>query len=151
MGIRLLAGRSFTKLRPNGVTEAVIDTGVARRFFPYGNAVGSQISFGGPPLTIVGVVSQACLYGLRADGRRQVLVRAEDFGMRPLFYVMRTTRDPHSLLPEVTAAIRRIEPRVPAGDPRSMDDLVQASRSPQAIGASLVGALALGALLLTSM
>ena len=78
-------------------------------------------------------------------------MRAEDFVMRPLFYVMRTTRDPHSLLPDFTAAIRRIEPRVAVGDPRSMDDLVQASRSPQAIGASLVGAFALGALLLTAM
>ena len=151
MGIRLLAGRSFSKLRQAGVAEAMIDTGVARRFFPDGNAVGSQIRFGQRSLTIVGVVGQARLYGLHSDGRPQVLVRAEDFGMRPLFYVMRTTRDPHSLLPDVTAAIRRIEPRVPVGDPRSMDDLVQASRSPQAIGASLVGAFALGALLLTAM
>jgi putative ABC transport system permease protein len=151
MGIPLLAGRSFTKLRPEGVAEAMIDTGVVRRFFPGGNAVGSQIQYGGRLLTIVGVIRQARLYGLHTDGRPQLLVRAEDFVMRPLFYVMRTTRDPHSLLPEVTAAIRRIEPRVPAGDPRSMDDLVQASRSPQAIGAALVGALALGALLLTAM
>jgi putative ABC transport system permease protein len=151
MGIRLLAGRSFTKLRQAGVAEAMIDTGVARRFFPGGNAVGSQIRFGERPLTIVGVVGQARLYGLHSDGRPQALVRVEDFGMRPLFYVMRTTRDPHSLLPDVTAAIRRIEPRVPVGDPRSMDDLVRASRSPQAIGASLVGSFAVGALLLTAM
>ena len=32
-----------------------------------------------------------------------------------------------------------------------MGDLVQASRSPQAIGAALVGPLAIGALLLTAM
>jgi len=151
MGIRLLAGRSFAKLRQDGVAEAMIDTGVARRFFREGNPVGSQIRLFDRPVTIVGVVSQARLYGLHSDGRPQVLVRAEDFGMRPLFYVMRTTRDPHSLLPEVTAAVRRVEPRVPVGDPRSMDELVQASRSPQAIGASLVGAFALGALLLTAM
>jgi putative ABC transport system permease protein len=152
MGIRLLAGRSFTKTRQTGVAEAMIDTGVARRFFPDGNAVGSQIRFGERLLlTVVGVVGHARLYGLQSDGRPQVLVRAEDFGMRPLFYVMRTTRDPHSLLPDVTAAVRRIEPRVAVGDPRSMDDLVQVSRSPQAIGASLLGSLALGALLLTAM
>ena len=151
MGIRLLSGRAFPKLRQNGVAEAMIDTAVARRFFPDGSAVGSQIQFGRGLLTIVGVVGQARLYGLHADGRPQMLVRAEDFGMRPLFYVMRTTRDPHSLLPDVTAAVRRIEPRVAVGDPRTMDDLVQASRSPQAIGASLVGSVAVGALLLTAM
>lgn len=151
MGIRLAAGRSFGKLRQNGVAEAMIDIGVARRFFPDGSAVGSEIRFGARPLTIVGVIGQPRMYDLHADGRPQVLVRAEDFGMRPLFYVMRTSRDPHSLLPDVTAAIRRIESRVPVGDPRSMDDLVQASRSPQAIGASLVGSFAVGALLLTAM
>jgi putative ABC transport system permease protein len=151
MGIRLIAGRSFTKSRQIGVTEAMIDAGVARRFFPDGNAVGARIRFGERPLTIVGVVGQARLYELHSDGRPQVLIRAEDFGMRPLFYIMRTTRDPHSLLPEVTSAVRRVDPRVPVGDPRSMDDIVQASRSPQAIGASLVGAFAVGALLLTAM
>jgi putative ABC transport system permease protein len=151
MGIRVVAGRSFDKLRPTGVAEAMIDTAVARRFFPDGSALGSQIRLGSQLLTIVGVVRQARLYGLYADGRPQVLVRAENFGMRPLFYVVKTTRDPHSLLPDVTAAVRRIEPRVAVGDPRSMDDLVQASRGPQAMGASLVGSLALGALLLTAM
>jgi putative ABC transport system permease protein len=151
MGIQMIAGRSFNKLRDTGVAEAIIDSAVARRFFPGGNALGSQLQLGQRPLTIVGVAGHARLYGLHADGRPQVLVRAENFVMRPLFYVMRTTRDPHSLLPDVTAAVRRIEPRIAVGDPRSMDDLVQASRSPQAIGASLVGALALGALLLTAM
>ena len=71
MGIRLVAGRSFSKLRQTGVAEAMIDTGVARRFFPDGNAVGSQIRFGGRPLTIVGVVGQARLYGLYWTGGRR--------------------------------------------------------------------------------
>src|SRR5438132_413066 len=34
MGMRLLAGRTFTDARQNGVTEAIIDTAIARRFFP---------------------------------------------------------------------------------------------------------------------
>src|SRR5262249_3697548 len=41
MGMRLVTGRSFTKLRRPGVAEALIDTVVARRFFPDGSAVGS--------------------------------------------------------------------------------------------------------------
>lgn len=151
MGVRLLAGRNFNKARQPGVIEAMIDNGVARRFFPNGNALGSQLRMFNRVLTIVGVVDQARQYELHSDGRPQVLVRAEDLGMRPLFYIVRTTRDPHSLLPEVTAAVRRIDPRVPVGEPRSMDDIVNASRSPQAIGASLVAAFAVGALLLTAM
>jgi putative ABC transport system permease protein len=77
-------------------------------------------------------------------------VRAE-LGYRPLFYVMRTTREPYSLLPEVQAAVHRIDPRVAVGDARSMDDIVRASLSPQAIGGGMISAFAVGALLLSAM
>ena len=151
MGMRLLAGRTFTEARQNGVTEAMIDTAIARRFFPEGNALGATIPYGDRSFTIIGVVNQARLYDVHADGRPQILVRAEDLGVRPLFFVMRTTREPHSLLPEVRAAVRRIDPRVPVADARAMDDVVQASLSPQAIGGALISAFAVGALLLAAM
>jgi putative ABC transport system permease protein len=151
MGMRLLAGRTFTESRPNGVSEAMIDTAIARRFFPDGNPVGAKIRLGERSLTIIGVVDQARLYDVHSDGRPQILVRAEDFGMRPLFFVMRTTREPHSLLPEVRSGVHRIDPRVPVGDARAMDDIVEQSLSPQAIGAALISAFAIGALLLAAM
>ncbi|HMX29111.1 MAG TPA: ADOP family duplicated permease [Blastocatellia bacterium] len=151
MGMRLIAGRTFTEFRQNGVTEAMIDAALARRFFPEGNAIGAKMQLNERSLTIIGVVNQARLYDIHADGRPQILVRAEDFGARPLFYVMRTTREPHSLLPEVQSAVLRVDPRVPVGNARSMDDIVQASLSPQAIGGSLISAFAIGALLLAAM
>ena len=133
------------------MTEAVIDTAIASRFFPAGNALGATIPYGDRSFTIIGVVNQARLYDTHADGRPQILVRAEDLGVRPLFFVMRTTREPHSLLPEVRAAVRRIDARVPVADARAMDDIVQASLSPQAIGGALISAFAVGALLLAAM
>jgi putative ABC transport system permease protein len=151
MGMRLLAGRTFTKSRQNGVTEAMIDAAIARRFFPEGNPVGAKIQLGKRPCTIIGVVDQARLYDIDADGRPQILVRVEDFGIRPLSFVMRTTRDPRSLLPDVRAAIHRLDPRVPVGDPRAMEEIVEASLSPQSIGAALISAFAVGALLLAAM
>jgi putative ABC transport system permease protein len=150
MGMRLIAGRTFTEFRQNGVTEAMIDTAIARRFFPDGNAVGATIRLNERSFTVIGVVEQARLYKVHADGRSQMLVRAEYLG-GALFYVMRTTREPHSLLPEIQSAVHRIDPRVSVGDPRSMDDIVQASLSPQAIGGTLISAFAVGALLLSSM
>jgi predicted permease len=151
MGIRLLAGREFAEARRNGVNEAMIDTAIVKRFFPRGDPLGVTIRLDGQPLTVVGVFNQARLYDVQADGRPQVLIRAEDFGFRPLFFVMRTGREPHSLAREVQSAIHRIDPRVPIGDPRTMDDIVQASLSPQAIGGALIGAFAIGALLLAAM
>lgn len=151
MGMRLATGRTFTEARPNGAAEAMIDTSLARRFFPEGNALDAGIGIAGRSFRIIGVFQQARLYDLYADGRPQVLVRTDDFGIRPLFFVMRTTREPHSLLPDVRAAVRRVSPLVPAGEARAMDDLVQAAVSPQAIGGSLIGAFAIGALLLAAM
>src|SRR5260370_12179882 len=129
----------------------MIDPGIARRFFPAGNALGATMRQGDRSFRIIGVVNQARLYDVHADGRPQILVRAEDYGFRPLSFVMRTTREPHSLLPEVREAVRRIDPRVPVGDALAMDDIVQASLSPQAIGGALISAFAVGALLLAAM
>jgi putative ABC transport system permease protein len=150
--MRLLAGRTFTESKPQGVFEAMIDATLAKRFFPQGNALDANIQVGKLTLKVIGVFAQARLYDMYADGRPQILTRNEDFGMRPLFYVMRTaTREPHSLLPDAAAAVRKVDPRVPAGNPRSMDDLVNAAISPQSMGATLIGAFAAGALLLAAM
>lgn len=151
VGMSLVAGRTLMEARENGVVEAMVDTAIATQFFPEGNAVSAKILLGERPLTIIGVVRQARLYDIYTDGRPQILVRNEDFGIRPLFFVIRTTREPHSLLPEVRSAIRRVDPRVPVGDERTMEDIVERSLSPQRIGAFLIGAFAIGALLLSAM
>jgi putative ABC transport system permease protein len=154
MGMRLVAGRTFTESRPNGVNEAMIDSALARRFFPDGNAIGAKIPLlDERGVTIIGVVDQARLYDVHADGRPQILVRIEDaeIGRFALAFVMRSTREPQSLLPDVRAAVRRIDPRLPVIDPRSMDEIVNQALSPQKTGAALISAFAIGALLLAAM
>jgi putative ABC transport system permease protein len=150
MGMRLVAGRTFTESRQNGMAEAMIDSSLARHFFPDGNAVGAKIPLGDRSLTIIGVVDQARLYDVHADGRPQILIRGDEFS-RPLSFVIRTTREPRSLLPDVRAAVRRIDPRVPIGDARSMDEIVEQALSPQKTSAALISAFAIGAVLLAAM
>jgi len=151
MGMRLIAGRTFTEARPSGLPEVMIDTSLARRFFPDGNAVGAPMKLGSDSYTIIGVMGQARMYGVHVDGRPQVLIRSEDLGIRPLYFVVRTTRDPQSLFAEARAAVARVDPRVPAGEERTMEDIVDALLSPQSMGATMIGAFAAGALLLAAM
>jgi putative ABC transport system permease protein len=151
MGVRLLAGRTFSDPRQKNVTEVMVDAAIARRFFPEGPALGARIRMGDRWLTIIGVFDQARLYNVHADGRPQMLIRSEDYGIRPLFYVMRTSRDPNALLPDVRSAVRRLDTRVPVGDARAMDDIVRQSLSPQSMGAALISAFAIGALVLAAM
>jgi hypothetical protein len=115
MGMRrLLAGRSFEVPHREGVREAVIDRHLAQRLFPNGNPIGSILRCGGVSMTIVGIVEQARSYALHEDGRPQVMVRVEDYENRQTsYYVMRTDRDPHALIPEVRRAIRQLNPEVP--------------------------------------
>jgi len=151
MGMRLLAGRGFESARPEGVREALIDSAVARRFFPAANPIGARIAQGDNAVTIVGVFEQARLYDVHQDGRPQVIMRSEDLGVRPLFYVVRSERDPRSMLAEVRAAVRRLDARVAVGDPRTLEEIVENALRPQRTSAALITAFALGALLLAAM
>jgi putative ABC transport system permease protein len=149
MGMRLVEGRAFADRR-DGVREAMIDSTLARRFFPDGNASGMTVAYGKESFTIIGVVDQARLYDVHADGRPQLLVRADDF-IRALSFVVRTTRDSELLLPDVRAVVRRVDPRVAVGDPRSMQHIVSETLSNQKTSAALIGAFAIGAVLLAAM
>jgi len=170
MGMRLMAGRRFDETRHEGVREALIDRVLARQFFPRGEALGATVylsrardrSGTGPQvssigtvsegaLTVVGIVEQARLYDVHQDGRPQVYVRSEDWGFRPLSYVVRTERLPETLIPQVRAAVRQVDTRVAVGDLKTMDEIVDGGLRQQRTSAALIAAFALGALLLAAM
>jgi putative ABC transport system permease protein len=151
MGMRVVEGRTFDPVRRKGVLEALIDRHLARQFFPASSPLGAKIPFNDQSVTVVGVVDQARLYDVHQDGRPQVLLRAEDWGYRTLAFVVRTPRDPHALIPEVRAAIRRIDPRLAIADVRTMDAVVGDALRRQRISAVLISGFAIGALLLAAM
>jgi putative ABC transport system permease protein len=151
MGIQLLEGRAFEAARREGVREAVIDEQVARQFFPGSSPLGATFPFSDAEVTIVGVMKQARLYDTHVDGRPQVFLRAEDWGYRSLSYVIGTSRDPESLLPDLRSAVRQVAPRLPLTDTQSMHAIVaDALRQPR-LSAVLLSGFALGALLLAAM
>jgi putative ABC transport system permease protein len=148
MGMQLVAGQTFQQSIEPALDEAVVDTAFVRRFFPGVNPVGMQFPFG----HIVGVVRQPRLYDLHQDGPPQVYFRiSEHQFQRALFYVLATNRDPRTLLADLRSAVRRVDSRVAVGDARTMQDIVDNALRQQRTGATLLGALAVGALLLASM
>jgi putative ABC transport system permease protein len=152
MGMRILAGRAFERDRRDGVREALIDSILARQFFPTGSPLGAKIPAGqNTSFTIVGVVDQARLYDVHQDGRPQLYTRAEDVGARSLAFVLRTGRDPQAIAPDVRAAVRRVDARLALADLRTMDEIVGDALRQQRISAVLIAGFALGALLLAAM
>jgi len=154
MGMRVVEGRAFERVRRDGVREALIDRSLARQFFPGSSALGAKIPFGNDGkdlLTVVGVVDQARLYDVHQDGRPQLYLRAEDSGYRTLAFVARSRRDPESLVSEVRSVIRQIDPRLALADVRTMDEVVDNAVRRQRISAVLLSGFAVGALLLAAM
>lgn len=159
MGMRVLAGRTFTDRRPSEGREIIIDRHLADQFFPTGNPIGVKIPFKADQptpvaedLTIVGVVDQARLYDVHRDGRPQLYVRAgAPFARSTPSFVLRTRRDPKSLIPEIRGAIRQIDPRLAVVDIQTMDEIVGSAVRQERLSAALVAAFAIGALLLAAM
>jgi hypothetical protein len=163
MGMRIVSGRAFDPVRQDGRQEALIDRHLAEQFFPNGDPIGAKIPRRGPRissnyapqpadgLTIVGVVEQARLYDVHQDGRPQLYVRSEDWGYRPLSFVVRTGRNPESIIPEARAAVRQVDSRVAMGDVRTLEQIVGDLLRPQRTSAVVITAFALSALLLAAM
>jgi putative ABC transport system permease protein len=152
MGIRRVEGRTFDPSLVGKVREALIDTTLARQFFPGRSAVGATFQFvqgNHPPFVVIGVVEPARLYDVHQDGRPQVFIGSE--GARFLSLAIRTDRDTRSLIPEVRSAIRRVDPRVSVSSIRTMDEIVSDALRQERISAVLVVAFAFGALLLVAM
>jgi putative ABC transport system permease protein len=151
LGIRVLAGRDFLPPRPGARREAIIDRTLAERFFPSTDAVGHQLTLGGDTLAVVGVVDHARQYDLHENGRQQVYLRDEDDTYGPLYFAVRTDRDPVALIPDVRAALRRLDSQLALSQVRSLEEVVDDSLRQQRVSAVLIAGFSLGALLLAAM
>ncbi|MEP6782260.1 MAG: ABC transporter permease [Acidobacteriota bacterium] len=143
MGVKLVAGRLFNaddvETRPKVM---VIDTRLAQRFWPKGDAIGKRMYF--PPdisnifakpkeedmLTIVGVIEPMRLRGL-VDGQGQK-VGAYYFPLpqslaRTLGVAIRTTQDPETVIAGARREISQIDPEMPFYSVRTMADRLSTS------------------------
>jgi predicted permease len=159
MGAKLVAGRLFG---PDDVETRqkvlVIDTRLAQRFWPKGDAVGKRMYFpqdisnifAKPKeedmLTIVGVIEPMRLRGL-IDGPGQK-TGAYFFPLpqsvsRGLVAAIRTTQDPESVTAAARREIAQIDPEMPFYDVKTMDDRMSSSlmdrRTPMLLATGFAG------------
>lgn len=151
----ILAGRGFTEGDDSEAPlVAVIDDTLATRFFPNDDAPGHTLEIFDEERLIVGVVDQPRLYDVHADDRGQVYVpHAQEPGGpdESLAFVLRTGRDPASMVPEVRRVVREIDADQPVADVRPLQALVDASLAEERLSLSLIAGFALAALLLAAL
>ena len=153
VGVPLVAGRAFTEdevahERP----VVVVNETFARTYWPDGSAVGRVIHSGGfnqPALEVVGVARD---HKVRSVGESSLpYVHRPMARGRTVDLVVRTSGPVEAALPALRQAIWALEPDVVFTTDGGAAEAVEATMAPTRIGAALVGAIGVLALLLASV
>jgi putative ABC transport system permease protein len=130
MAISLVAGREFNAQDVRGGPQVVIlNRAAAERYWPDANAVGQRIKLGdvdstNPWMTVVGVVENVRHFELESQPEREMFRPYSQAAWPVMTVVARTAGEPMTWQRPVREALRRVEINLPAGNARSMEDVV---------------------------
>jgi ABC-type antimicrobial peptide transport system permease subunit len=140
VGTPLIRGRYFDERDNQATSRAIIiDEGLARRFWPDGDAIGRQMFWAASPsqlsmigantrwLTVIGVVRNAQLRGPMAPNGPSgtyylpyAVTAPRDVG-----YVIRTEGEPAAIVRDLRSALSQVDREVPLFDIRTMSERMQ--------------------------
>jgi predicted permease len=161
MGIRLKEGRFLNSSDGIGGRDhdsvIIVNDTFARMMWPGEASVIGKRVFGGtkPPtnspirwLTVVGVTADVKHYGLEQPVRPGVYVPQGLYPHSANTVVLKTAGDPSLVAAAAGAAVREVDPEIPAYDMRTMDERLAKSRSLRAAYSWMLGVFAVMALVL---
>ena len=160
LGIRVLAGRDFTAAdRAGAPGVVVISESVARRVWPGQEAVGKRISMLDRPgpndwLTVIGVVAdvvQDARLSRHSTLYLPYLQTTLPFFINHMTFVVRQGPSSGSVAPAMRAALRDVDPAVPAQALQTMDASMLATIAEPVFQMRLLASFALLALLLAAL
>jgi predicted permease len=160
LAIPLVAGRPFDAGdRPGSPPVVIISRSTARLLWPGSSPLGQQLERDGVLHEVVGIaedvrgddVRGATGGGLERQPPPAVYLTAAQFPQNTMTVLLRATRDPSTMVDALRAAIRGLDPAVPADQVRSLDDwLTEAAAQPR-LTTMLAAAFAAMALLLAAV
>jgi putative ABC transport system permease protein len=160
LGIRLLAGRDFTAAdRAGAPGVVVVSETVARRLWPNQNAVGKRISMQEQPgptdwLTVIGVVNDVVQDAelTRHSTIYLPYLQTTSLGfLSHMSFAARPAPGAGNLVPAMRAALRNVDPTVPAQSLQTMEASMLATIAEPVFQMRLLTAFALLALLLAAL
>jgi putative ABC transport system permease protein len=170
LDIPVLAGRDFSSRDRAGAPRvAIVNETLARRlaerFAVTGSAgiIGRAVSLPRPlyenrgqvggqsDAVIVGVIRDERVNDLEAPMQEVVYVALQQSPRREIKLIVRTRNDPASAMPAIRAAVAEIDPRLPLGDVRTMEQVKQLTLSARTEPAWIIGAFAAIAALLAAL
>jgi putative ABC transport system permease protein len=156
MGIPLVRGRIFDE-HDDASREpvAVINEGMARRFWPNEDPLGKRIKIGTRQFaswtTIIGIVKDVRNIGLTAEIGYSAYEPYAQGGGRGMELAVRTSGNPQGLLTTIAGELRRMEPALLMEGARSMQERIDDSMAPRRLNLVLLGLFAALALLLSAV
>jgi predicted permease len=151
MQVPLVEGRFFNDGDTvDSAPVVVVDQFLASKYFPGRSALGQQIQRGGPDsprMTIIGVAGTINSIDLGQPVTKERVYRPAAQQTPPaMALVLKARLDPQTLVSQVRAAVRSIDPEQPMADVRTMDEWVSRSlelRRAPAMLLALFGSVAL--------
>ncbi|WP_224361226.1 ABC transporter permease [Hyalangium versicolor] len=152
MGVPLLSGRLFdARDTENQPRVVVINSTMARRFFPQGEPLGKRISVGNPArptwLEVIGVVGDVRQLGLDKEPSPELYQSQFQVPAWQYTLVVRADRDTDAVLAAIRNVVRRIDPEIPLFNVRTAEALLSGVMAQPRFRALLLGlfaALAVG-------
>jgi putative ABC transport system permease protein len=139
MHIPITVGRALTSEdREDSVPVGVINKAMAQKYFPSENPIGARVRWArtpGPPhwITIVGVAGDVKHFGLDQPDEPAIYTPYEQIYKQPwkrwMSLVVRSRRDPSSLLQDTKQVVWSVDKQIPMGKVQTMTELLSASVS----------------------
>src|SRR5579862_1203603 len=167
--VPVVRGRNFTE-QDNGAAPGVviINEAMARQFWPNGDPLNDRVLIGPgmgpvfvePPRQVIGVVGDTRDGGLNQDPGPTMYIpvtqmpdKITELNSRiaPLWWIVRTRMEPHTLTAAITNAIREATGGLPVAHIRSMDEIVVLTTSRERFNMLLLTVFGTSALLMAAI
>jgi putative ABC transport system permease protein len=155
MGIPLLKGRTFSDLdSPLAPMAAVVNRSMAKQYWPNQDPIGKGFTWGGRPITVVGVVGDVHVEALDKPITPTIYNSAyqvQSGASSSAVFILRTRtgQDPARLEALSQRAIWSVDKGIPILGFSTLEQVVSGSLAIRRISLGLVGAFAVTALLLS--
>ena len=152
MGIPLLAGRDFTERdTPSSEHVIIINETLARKLWPGQDPIGQMVTVDGER-QVAGVVGDVRHLALeKGSGSEMYLPIRQTTDYSSVDLVVRTTLPPAALAPAIRAALKPLDPNLPAKEFRTVQQLVDRATSPRRFVAMMLTGFSAFALILASL
>jgi predicted permease len=149
MRIPVMQGREFTGQDVAGAPcVAMVNDGMAKKYWPKGNALGGRVTVSKKDCTVVGIVHNYVYRNVVGESGDPVLYLPILQDCQGWFgIVMRSRTSAYNVLPTLQAAVNSLDSTLPITDVDSLNDHIQVSYSGQKVPAQMIAVYGLCCLL----